>query len=81
MAYVSNCGFQELQKRIWPVDTFVDLVPKRTGNLPNSIRRIKARTPLPATALLSKIRKMVSERMRPHRGWRGFTTPARAAKK
>jgi hypothetical protein len=24
---------------------------------------------------------MVSERMRPHRGWRGFTPPARAAEK
>lgn len=33
------------------------------------------------TAVLSRIRKMVLERLRPHRGWRAFTTPARAAKK
>jgi hypothetical protein len=56
----------------------------RPNDLLNSTRgnpRSRARTPLPATALLSKIRKMVSERMRPHRGWRGFTPPARAAEK
>ena len=31
--------------------------------------------------MLSRIRKMVLERLWPHRGWRAFTTPARAAKK
>ena len=52
----------------------------RPNNLLNSTRgdpRGRARTPLPATAVLSSM----SERLRPHRGWRGFTAPARAVKK
>ena len=54
----------------------------RPSNLLNSKKgnpRSRARTPLPATAVLSKIRKMVTERLRPHRGWRGLTTLARPA--
>ena len=54
---------------------------KRPAELNEGNPRSRARTPLQATALLSKIRKMVSERMRPYRGWRGLTAPARAAKK
>src|SRR6516162_5977770 len=79
MAYVSNCGFQELQKRIWPADTFVDLDQGQNsaingcGNRPNDLLnstrgnpRSRARTLLPATAVLSKIRKMALERLRSH---------------
>ena len=50
-------------------------IPNRPSDLLNSTRgnpRGRARTPLRARAVLAKIRKMVSERLRPHRGWRGF---------
>jgi hypothetical protein len=50
-------------------------IRNRPSRLPKSTKvnpRSRARPPLPATAVLSKIRMMVSGRMRPHRGWRGF---------
>src|SRR6516162_6570043 len=35
----------------------------------------------PPKTVLSKIRKMVLERMRPHRSWRGFATPTLRGRK
>ena len=50
---------------------------KRPAELNEVHPENRTRTPLPSRPVLSKIRKVVSERVRPHRDWRGFTTPAR----
>ena len=42
---------------------------------------LRVGTTLASTPTRRRIKKTRSERTRPHRGWRGFTTPARAATK
>ena len=55
--------------------------PRRPAELNEGQPEKQGEDPTPATAVLSKIRKMVSERLKLHRSWRGFTNASPAGKK